>query len=132
MSRTTLAGSAAAFSLVLASLGQMTTGAAAAKPDKSAEPCAKKQTKVDDAQVALDRAIEHFAKKKAKVKKAKKEKKDAAGSEEAQADLEKAKAKQEKAKKEKRAQRMRLAQAEERLETCQADQEPPAEEEAPA
>ena len=43
MTRTTLAGSAAALALTIASLGGVTTGAAAAKPDASSEPCAKQQ-----------------------------------------------------------------------------------------
>lgn len=88
-------------------------------------PCAEQQAKVDKAEDALARVTAVFARQQVKVKKAKKVVEQAeAGREKALARkaLSQAKENRDETKTTKRAQQQRLAKAEERLATCEAEQ----------
>lgn len=91
-------------------------------------PCAAQQAKVDKAEDALERVTAVFARQQVKVKKAKKTVEQAeAGREKALARraLSKAKENRDETKTTKRAQQQRLAKAQERLATCEAEQVTP-------
>jgi len=104
--------------------------APSATADETTEPvpCASQQAKVDKAEDALERVTAVFARQQAKVKRAKKVVEQAeAGREKALARkaLSKAKDVRDETKVTKRAQQQRLAKAEERLATCEAEQVTP-------
>lgn len=107
-------------------------GAAAHADDAAAtDPCAQQQSKVDKAQVALERVTAVFARQQTRVEKTKAVVAEAsAGREKAAARRALADAKQDRddAKVTKRAQQQRLAKAQERLTACQTPETP----EAPA
>ncbi|QIG42683.1 hypothetical protein G5V58_07715 [Nocardioides anomalus] len=116
--------------LALGTLGSLAPADAAShatsgKPDKT--PCAQEQKQVDKAEDALARVTEVFAHQKSKVEKLQDRLTDATTDEEKarlQTRLDKALATKQHAKKDKAAQRQRLAQAEQRLADCQAEQQP--------
>jgi hypothetical protein len=110
--------------------------APSATADETTEPvpCASQQAKVDKAEEALERVTAVFARQQAKVKKAKKVVEQAeAGREKALARkaLADAREKKNETKVTKRAQQQRLAKAEERLATCEAEQVTPTPTETP-
>ena len=93
------------------------------------EPCATQQTQVDRAEAALDRVTAVFERAQERVAGARRDVRQAApGREKAQArrDLSRAEDRRDDVAKVKKAQRQRLAKAEQRLADCQAEQTEPA------
>lgn len=106
-------------------LGALATAPATAGHHDSAEPCAKQEQKVEKATAALERVTAVFERQQDKVADARDDVADAdSGSERraAKADLAAAKAARAEAKTTKKAQLQRLAKAQERLDTCLADE----------
>jgi hypothetical protein len=106
-------------------LSGLVVAPSAADEAPDAAPCAEQQAKVDKAEDALERVTAVFARQQVKVKKAKKVVEQAeAGREKvlARKALSEAKDQRDDTKVTKRAQQQRLAKAQERLATCEAEQ----------
>lgn len=123
-----IAGIAAGVTLTLGSLGTIGGIAPSDAADQQPAACAQQQTQVDKAEAALARLTAVFEQQQTKVKKAKHRAEAADTAQERNAAkhaLQRAKHDRDEAKANKKAQQQRVAKAQARLASCQADQPAP-------